>query len=410
MLRNLFTIIIFLSTFIGGMQAQNTCVIKGHILQNKLRFTNKLVKKVYLTKMDEYDRFIKVDSVSVKKGAFEFNRMLQKDEPTLLYFITGFDNGEVAFFMEPGIVRIEIKDAAFPGGGTVSGTATNQLYNEYKAIATRCTQEQTDSLAVLKKEHGEEWMDTAEGKESWNRIGAAALINCTAERIQFVLNHNDSPLSPLMMEREIYPTLGKRSTEIMLKALSPDLKNHPYYISFNNIVRSLDLKVGNELPDITIPLPDGTTTSLSKFRGKYVLLDFWASWCAPCMREIPYLLQVYNETKDKQDKFVMISFSLDNKEQAWQDAIKTKEIGKEGWIHGSDLLGWKSPVAQLMGVTEIPKTILVDPEGRAISFSLRGEEMVRRIKQIMNGDLYYQNAPKEPSEFEEKMKAIREAK
>ncbi|TYK38371.1 AhpC/TSA family protein [Bacteroides pyogenes] len=385
----LYRIFIFIAGMLclSGIKAQNVCVIDARILKDTLRFTSQRIEKVYLTQVDEYDRLVPVDSALLQSGRFRFERMLPEGAPRLMYFITGFDNGQIPVFVEPGNVNILLRDGAYPGGARVTGTETNELYNAYKAISEKCTQAQNDSLRILSQRYGEKWMDEEEGMMERMRIGAAELIECNAERIRFLIAHNDSPLAPLMMEREIAYMLDKRYAEWLLKSLSPVLKDHPYYRSFGNMVRAQDLKVGGELPDITIPLIEGTKVNLNNYRGKYVLLDFWASWCAPCLKEIPNLIQIYDEAKAKNADFLIVSFSLDNKEKAWKDAIVAKGMDKPGWIHGSDLLGWGSPAARLMGVSAIPQTILIDPEGKAVSFSLRGEEMVRRIRQILSGGL-----------------------
>ena len=374
---------------VSGIQAQMCCSIKGTIRNDSLRYSAQKIKKVYLTRMDEYERFQNIDSATVKNGTFTFEYKMDKDEPVMLHFITGFDNGSVSVFLEPGQVSVDVPDAAYPNASKVVGTVTNNLYAEYRSIAERCKKVQIDTLHAWKEQCGEAWLNSQEGFEERNRVGAAALIDCNADLIDFLLDHNDSPLAPLMMEREIYYMLDKAYVQQLLAALSPRLFSHPYYRSFANVVRALDLREGAEVPDITIPLLDGRKAHLSDFKGKYVLLDFWASWCGPCIKELPFLKQIYEETKDKRDRFVIVSFSIDTKDNAWRKAIKDKEIGLPEWVHGSDLLGWKSPAAKMLDVTAIPKMVLVDPEGKAVSFTLRGEEMVRRIKQILAGDLYY---------------------
>ena len=371
-----------------GSQAQ-ICTIEGVMQNDSLHDTSQRIKKVYLTQMDEYERFYNVDSAKVKNGKFVFKYKMDKNAPVLLHFITGFDNGNIPVFIEPGNVSVEMDKAAFPSVAKVSGTYNNDLFAEYQKFSRKCIQIQIDKIREWKEQRGDEWLNSQEGFDERNRFGASALIECNADRIDFLLNHNDSPLMPLMMEREIYYMLDKAYAQQMLEAISPKLFNHPYYRSFSNAVRALDLRVGAEVPDITIPLVDGKITHLSDYRGKYVLLDFWASWCGPCMKELPFLKQVYEETKDKRERFVVVSFSIDTKEKAWKDAIQNKEIGLPEWVHGSDLFGWKSPAARMLGVTAVPKMILLDPDGKAISFSLRGEEMVRRVKQILDGDLYY---------------------
>lgn len=372
--------------------AQDVCHIKGTLHNDSLRYEGRRLSTIYLSGFDEYDRLIVKDSVKIQNGKFEFVQKMTPGAPVLMYLLTGFDNGQVPIFVEPGTITIDIPRAAYPGSSTVTGTKNNDLYREYKEISERCVRVQKDSLEVLKKTKGDAWLDSEEGQAAWMRIGAEALIQCDAERLEFVLKHNDLPLVPLMLEREIGYTLQNETEEHFLFAIDPSLKDHPYYRSFKNSVKARNLRVGGEMPDISLPLVDGGKKFLSDYRGKYVILDFWASWCGPCLREIPHLVELYNEFGAMTDKFALISFSLDDKEKAWKGAIASKDIKKEHWVHASDLLAWGSPAARMLGVKAIPMIFLIDPEGKMISSSLRGEELVRRVRQIMSGDLYYQSS------------------
>ena len=109
-------------------------------------------------------------------------------------------------------------------------------------------------------------------------------------------------------------------------------------------------------------------------------LDFYALTTTCCQID---LIQLFNDTKEKRDKFTIVSFSIDNKEKAWHQAIAERGMNLEGWIHASDLKGWQSEQAQMFGVEAVPHTVLISPEGRVISFNLRGEEMVRTVKQLL---------------------------
>ena len=169
----------------------------------------------------------------------------------------------------------------------------------------------------------------------------------------------------------------------MMNAISPALKDHPYYAAARNAILAKYLKVGAEAPDITLPTVDNKQMHLSDLRGRYVLLDFWASWCGPCRKEIPFLIQLFNETQGKRDQLALVSFSIDNKEDAWKKAITDRGMNLEGWIHASDLKGWQSPEAQMFGVEAVPRTVLINPEGKVVAFDLRGEEMVRKVKQLI---------------------------
>lgn len=363
--------------------AQSTCTITGFLKRDSLRFTATKMQKIYLSYTDEFDRFVNIDSAIVQDGKFVFTRQIQKDEPIVMYFLTGFDNGNIPFWFEPGDVQVVVPNAAFPGGARVRGSYTNDLYEEYKRIADRCVDLQKDSISAFVAAYGKEFMNTPEASARMNRVGAAALLNCNADRINFLLEHHESPLAPLMFQRELAYHFDANDAEKLLKSLAPSLHKHPYYRNFYNYIKAQNLKEGGELPDIKLALVDGKTKYLSDFRGKYVLLDFWASWCGPCLKELPLLKQLFNDMKDKSDRFTLISVSLDNKESAWKNALKTHDMLQPGWIHASDLLGWGSPDVKLLGVEAIPYIILLDPEGRAISFKLRGEELVRKVKEVV---------------------------
>ncbi len=370
------------------LSAQKYCQIQGRINNQRLRFSKETIEKVYLYALDEYDQTLLIDSAQVVNSVFHFKREVQPTEPILMYLLKGFDNGYVSLFLEEGIVNVDIPEAAFPGGAKVTGTPNNDLYEQYKKISADCSLVQQEYIRKLRTDKGETWLDSEEGMAERLRFGAQTLIECNADRIEFLIKHPWSPLVPLMLDREISPMLDKAYNEKLLNVVSPDLFNHPYYIAYSNAVKAQNLKVGNELPNISLDLLEGGKKRLNDYRGKYVLLDFWASWCAPCLKELPYLKELYKDFGSS-DKFTIISFSLDNKEQDWKNAIKNKEIGLPGWIHASDLLGWGSPNAKMCDVTAVPKMILIDPEGKVISFTLRGEELVRRVRQIMDGDIYY---------------------
>jgi len=123
---------------------------------------------------------------------------------------------------------------------------------------------------------------------------------------------------------------------------------------------------------------NGLTTSLSDFRGKYVLLDFWGSWCGPCRAENPDIIKAYKTYKEK--NFEIISVSLDTKKQDWLDAIQ-----KDGlpWLHVSDLKGWKNEVALMYGINAVPQMFLLDPNGVIIAKDLGGEDLAKKLEETI---------------------------
>ena len=160
-----------------------------------------------------------------------------------------------------------------------------------------------------------------------------------------------------------------------VKSSSADIPNKEEFVK--HIESKLVLTKGNVAPDFTLPTPEGETISLSSLRGKYVLIDFWASWCGPCRAENPNVVKVYQ--KYKKDGFEILGVSLDKDKERWLSAIE-----KDGlvWKHGSDLKFWQSDVAQLYGVTGIPFTVLVDKNGIIIEKNLRGAALEEKLKTI----------------------------
>ena len=144
------------------------------------------------------------------------------------------------------------------------------------------------------------------------------------------------------------------------------------------VKRMAGLSVGEEAPDFTLNDPDGKPTSLSSLRGKFVLIDFWASWCGPCRQENPNVVRMYDRFKDK--GFSIYGVSLDKDMTPWKAAIKKDNLT---WLHGSDLKYWNSVVAQTYGVKAIPATFLLDREGKIVAKNLRGPALEAKLAELL---------------------------
>ncbi len=138
------------------------------------------------------------------------------------------------------------------------------------------------------------------------------------------------------------------------------------------------VKIGQVAPDFTLPDLSGKATSLSSFKGKYVLVDFWASWCKPCRMENPNVVQAYNTYKNK--NFTIVGVSLDRTKEAWAKAIQADGLT---WSHVSDLKFWESAVVPLYGLNSIPSNMLLDPEGKIIAIGLRGPELQAKLQEVL---------------------------
>ena len=363
------------------MSAQGVCVIKGNIADGKK------IKKVALTRINELGKSVEVATAKVKKGAYTFKYQLAENEPVLQYVITGIGETGIEVFVEPGEVTVDT--LASVEESIVSGTPTNDAYAEYNAIFAAGADEVAALLAVLEARNGKEWMESAEGKAATKNIKAKESIRTEAQALRFLLDHNASPMTPLVIEHTLLPKLTAAYADQMLKTIHFSLDAHPYYLSLRNRVLANDLKVGNELPNITLPLNNGDVKTLSDFRGKYVVLSFWANDCAKSADVIAEMKNLYEVVKENQDQFVMISIALESDAAAWLATVNANGMDCEGWLNACDLAGVESPAAKLLGVTQAPKIILVEQEGRAVSLDMDIDEVVMRVEQILSGDLYY---------------------
>lgn len=136
--------------------------------------------------------------------------------------------------------------------------------------------------------------------------------------------------------------------------------------------------IGKQAPELLLPDINGKQISLSSFKGKYVLVDFWASWCLPCRRENPNVVQAYNKYKNK--NFTILGVSLDKEKGDWLDAIESDKLA---WTQVSDLQEWNSVAVSTFNFNGIPFNVLIDPDGKIIGQSLRGGELDDKLAEVL---------------------------
>lgn len=358
-------------------------VIRGEMTYDTLRYSKQQIKEVYLTMpIDGVDT--NIDTAKVENMRFTFRGVAP--EKLDICNITGFDNGSIQVFLEPGEIKISHIDSRFPVASHIGGTPCNDVYQGYINTNNQAIRESKERMKsrIAKIKEGDNEDEMRRNIFYSNNIYTKTAI------IDYIYKNIDSPVVLYIIKYSIFPFYNAKVIDRQfLRAVPTELRKHHVYKELVNKVRAADLKVGNPAPDIEGFTTEGEDFTLSELKGKYVLLDFWASWCAPCRREFPFIKEAL-EYSEKNDKFVVLSYSLDSKEKDWKNCISSNELTHPNWIHISTLKGWNSDAPKYFNVEGVPYTVLLNPDGKIIALELRGEKMVKKIKNIIDGTESYE--------------------
>lgn len=209
---------------------------------------------------------------------------------------------------------------------------------------------------------------------------SAAVANALLATENFVKQNPGSFISPLAAIRYSQLSENPGAVEPLYNLLSDQAKATSMGVYLTQVIADAKRNaIGTEFPDFTQNDTTGKPVSLSSLRGKYVLIDFWASWCRPCRQENPNVVANYQRYKDK--NFTVLGVSLDKAKQAWVDAINMDGLT---WAHVSDLQGWANAVAAQFGIQSIPQNFLIGPDGKIIAKNLRGPALERKLAQLLH--------------------------
>ena len=334
--------------------------------------------KVYLVEEEYINGPSKIiDSAKVVDNRYEFKGP-RVDVPKM-YFIKGADPNCISpitpVFIENGVIRVRA-NADFFLNREVSGTVNNDLFSLYNAATEYGVDSIRRVFVIDRMIHPDKDWET-QTKEYNARTDFLNSRNLSVQK-NMVETYKDQVFAPFMIYWEMKANLSLDELKAWRQKIDPKLNNHPYTKQLDEYIRLADFGVGSVMPNFTLKTPDGKDISLKDFKGKYVLVDFWASWCGPCLREMPNVVKLYKECKGK--NFEIFGVSLDNKKDAWVKAIKANGMK---WPQGSDLKGWGSEPARLCNVSAIPFTVLIDPEGEVIAIDLRGEQLHAKVKEVL---------------------------
>ena len=330
--------------------------------------------KVYLAELGE-TQFISRDTATVdEKGAFSLKGSVPEAG---LYQLKVNDANQVLLALNNGSqIQVNGDAAQLASSYSVKGSPDSELLQRLLRELDQ-TKKTTESL-------GERYNQAAQaGREDSMRVIKTRFTAVQARNIaaikQLVRQNPGSVVSAFVVGNVLNPDEHFAFADSMAAQFKKTLPESRYTQS---LVTRLDVlrptAVGVVAPDIQLASPNGPPVKLSSLRGKYVLIDFWASWCGPCRQENPNVVRMYNKFKDK--GFEIYGVSFDQDKTKWE-----KAIAKDGltWTHVSDLKGWESAAGQTYGVKSIPQTVLLDPQGRIIAKNLRGEELEAKLQSVL---------------------------
>lgn len=335
-------------------------------------------KKVYLRKLEEKGpSAIATDSAVLAKGAFAMKGSVT--EPDFYFIIIEGEKMPTLVFMEnlPINVTIDLHDAT---KSSVTGSPLNDLYQTYKSGTSLI---QTSMMEISKEFRELQESGTPPSEEVVDGLRkkyADLHEQLQSYQLKFMNDHPNTLVTSYVlnmakegMETEQIDNVYSKFDDQLKKTLMAAAIGKELEIAKKT-------GIGQQFIDLKLPNPAGQEIAISDFagKGKYVLLDFWASWCGPCRRENPNVVKLYNQYKG--EDFEIIGISLDSEADKWAKGIADDKIT---WPQMSDLKAWESIAVGSYGIKGIPHTILLDRDGKIMAKDLRGDELGAKLAELL---------------------------
>jgi peroxiredoxin len=338
---------------------------------------------IILEQLNANDQITIIDSEKSKPdGHFELSGIATEPGLYRLHFI---DNKFILLSIDKGNVKVDGDWKALENY-TVNGSAESQDLKSF-LVAIRAHLRDFNTMSIV--------LDSlqAKGNDSVFAAAKSDFQEMSQRFTQFVERYADTTRyqpNAIFAARILNPATEINYLEAFSQGLGrrfPGTRMAKDYTDFHlksmlkrkqQMASSNLLAEGQLAPEISLPDATGKIITLTSLRGKYVLLDFWASWCGPCRGENPGVVAAYNRFKDK--NFTVYSVSLDNNKDAWQKAVIADGLT---WTQVSDMKGWASDAATAYSVQSIPTNFLLDPAGKIIGSNLRGPALEERLQQVL---------------------------
>lgn len=326
---------------------------------------------VYL-RTKEGRQFVKLDSAIIKAGVFSFKGT--QDTVVSRYITYNADGKEslmIDFFLENGKINISLTR----NNDSATGTPCNDAYQEIRS--------QVNGLNAQRESIYESMADTALTDEQRQAKGKEIdnLENMIVDVLKDGVNKNITNAVGIQLLKQNFYYMSVDELEPLMPQIPAAYASDEVIVKIKeNVEKMKATAVGQKFTDFEMQTPEGKTVRLSDYvgKGKIVLVDFWASWCGPCRREMPNLVEAYAKYKNK--NLEIVGVSLDQNNESWKDAIKKLNIT---WPQMSDLKYWNCEGAKLYAVSSIPHTVLIDGEGTIIARGLHGEGLQEKLAEVL---------------------------
>jgi thiol-disulfide isomerase/thioredoxin len=313
-----------------------------------------------------------LDTTIIADGKFEFKGV----QDTAAYRYITWSNAEDKYvmdlFVENGVITVSLGKT----NDSATGTPTNDIYQPIREKLGEFDKQYNDIVGVIRNDTTLTEEQRAEMTEKLNEIGKGE----TEFNMSSMFANIENPVGLLLFKNNFYG-MTVAENDSALNLLPEKFQNDETVLKIKETVATQKrTSPGAKFTDVELTTPDGTPVKLSDYvgKGKLVLVDFWASWCGPCRREMPNIVEIYKDYKG--DKFEIVGISLDSDASAWTSAISTLGIT---WPQMSDLKGWDNEAAKLYAVNSIPCVLLIDGEGTIIERGLQGKKLREKVDELM---------------------------